>query len=236
MELKPIKKIKTSCPFPMLEYKVDVLYNEVRKASGIAYILLELIQKSAMGNEKIAEVLKRFGIPSELHYIFAKELSSLVANGILNTRINSSYIDNIKYFEQMTLELFELTAKGKKMFAEGAIPTGQEKAKTTPVFYSPVTRKFELVCTQSYAPLETSFLGDDFLDKVKYDVSGMEEYLKFVQTKIGLKAEEMIIKITYQEPKKLAAKAEENLTITIDADGMDFSFATSDEKAFFEKY
>jgi hypothetical protein len=220
----------------MLEYKVDVLYNEVRKASGIAYILLELIQKSAMGSEKIAEVLKRFGIPSELHYIFAKELSSLVANGILNTRINSSYIDNIKYFEQMTLELFELTAKGKKMFAEGAIPTGQEKAKTTPVFYSPVTRKFELKCIQSYAPIETSFLGEDFLDKVKYDVSGMEEYLKFVQTKVGLKAEEMIIKITYQEPKKLAAKAEENLTIAIDADGMDFSFATSDEKAFFEKY
>ena len=236
MELKPIKKIKTSCPFPMLEYKVDVLYNEVRKASGIAYILLELIQKSAMGNEKIAEVLKRFGIPSDLHYMFAKELSSLVANGILDTRINSSYIDNIKYFEQMKLDLFELTAKGRKMFAEGAIPTGQEKAKTTPVFYSPVTRKFELVCTQSYAPLETSFLGEDFLDKVKYDVSGMEEYLKFVQTKVGLKAEEMIIKITYQEPKKLAAKAEENLTITIDADGMDFGFATSDEKAFFESY
>ena len=236
MELKPIKKIKTSCPFPMLEYKVDVLYNEVRKASGIAYILLELIQKSAMGSEKIAEVLKRFGIPSDLHYMFAKELSSLVANGILDTRINSSYIDNIKYFEQMTLDLFELTAKGRKMFAEGAIPTGQEKAKTTPVFYSPVTRKFELVCTQSYAPLETSFLGEDFLDKVKYDVSGMEEYLKFVQTKVGLKAEEMIIKITYQEPKKLAAKAEENLTITIDSDGMDFSFATSDEKAFFESY
>ena len=236
MELKPIKKIKTSCPFPMLEYKVDVFYNEVRKASGIAYILLELIQKSAMGSEKIAEVLKRFGIPSDLHYIFAKELSSLVANGILNTKINSSYIDNIKYFGQMTLDLFELTAKGRKMFAEGAIPTGQEKAKTTPVFYSPVTRKFDLVCTQSYAPLETSFLGEDFLDKVKYDVSGMEEYLKSVQTKVGLKAEEMIVRITYQEPKKLAAKAEENLTITIDADGMDFSFATSDEKAFFERY
>ena len=236
MELKPIKKIKNSCPFPMLEYKVDVLYNEVRKASGIAYIILELIQKSAMGSEKIAEVLKRFGIPSDLHYMFAKELSSLVANGILDTRINSSYIDNFKYFEQMTLDLFELTAKGRKMFAEGAIPTGQEKAKTTPVFYSPVTRKFELVCVQSYAPLETSFLGEDFLDNVKYDVSGMEEYLKFVQTKVGLKAEEMIIKITYQEPKKLAAKAEENLTITIDANGMDFGFATSDEKAFFESY
>lgn len=236
MEIKPIKKIKTSCPFPMLEYKVDVLYNEVRKASGIAYIILELIQKSAMGSEKIAEVLKRFGIPSDMLYIFAKELSSLVANGIVESKYNASYIDRMQYFEEMTLDIFSLTEKGVKMFKEGAIPTGQEKAKTTPVFYSPVTRKFELVCTQSYAPLETSFLGEDFLDKVKYDVSGMEEYLKFVQTEVGLKAEEMIIKITYQEPKRLAAKAEENLTITIDADGMDFSFATSDEKAFFERY
>lgn len=236
MELKPIKKIKTSCPFPMLEYKVDVLYNEVRKASGIAYIILELIQKSAMGSEKIAEVLKRFGIPSDMLYIFAKELSSLVANGIVESKYNASYIDRMQYFEEMTLDIFSLTEKGVKMFKEGAIPTGQEKAKTTPVFYSPVTRKFDLVCTQSYAPIETSFLGEDFLDKVKYDVSGMEEYLKFVQTKVGLKAEEMIIKITYQEPKKLAAKAEENLTITIDANGMDFGFATSDEKAFFESY
>lgn len=236
MELKPIKKIKTSCPFPMLEYKVDVLYNEVRKASGIAYIILELIQKSAMGSEKIAEVLKRFDIPSDMLYIFAKELSSLVANGIVESKYNASYIDRMQYFEEMTLDIFSLTEKGVKMFKEGAIPTGQEKAKTTPVFYSPVTRKFELVCTQSYAPLETSFLGEDFLDNVKYDVSGMEEYLKSVQTKVGLKAEEMIVRITYQEPKKLAAKAEENLTITIDADGMDFSFATSDEKAFFERY
>ena len=236
MELKPIKKIKTSCPFPMLEYKVDVLYNEVRKASGIAYILLELIQKSKMESEKVATVLKKFGIPTELHIIFAQELATLTANGILEASIYAQYLSDQKYFEQAMIGDFKLTDKGKKMFAEGAIPTGQEKAKTTPVFYSPVTRKFELVCTQSYAPLETSFLGEDFLDKVKYDVSGMEEYLKFVQTKVGLKAEEMIIKITYQEPKKLAAKAEENLTITIDADGMDFSFATSDEKAFFESY
>ena len=236
MELKPIKKIKTSCPFPMLEYKVDVLYNEVRKASGIAYILLELIQKSKMESEKVATVLKKFGIPTELHIIFAQELATLTANGILEASIYAQYLSDQKYFEQAMIGDFKLTDKGKKMFAEGAIPTGQEKAKTTPVFYSPVTRKFELVCTQSYAPLKTSFLGEDFLDKVKYDVSGMEEYLKFVQTKVGLKAEEMIIKITYQEPKKLAAKAEENLTITIDADGMDFSFATSDEKAFFESY
>ena len=41
----------------MLEYKVDVLYNEVRKASGIAYILLELIQKSDIFTDDVVRAL-----------------------------------------------------------------------------------------------------------------------------------------------------------------------------------
>ena len=45
MEEKIIKQIKTQCPFPLLIYKTHIKYNEVRKASGIAYILLELISK-----------------------------------------------------------------------------------------------------------------------------------------------------------------------------------------------
>ena len=53
MEEKVIKQIKTSCPFPLLLYKTSVKYNEVRKASGIAYILLDLIQKTAASREKM---------------------------------------------------------------------------------------------------------------------------------------------------------------------------------------
>lgn len=231
-----IKRIKTSCPFPMLEFKSVVHYNEVRKASGIAYILLELMQKPVMKKEKIATVLLKFGIPTDLHHIFAKELSSLVANGIVYTRFNSSYIDSPHYFEQMTVSMFSLTPKGEKMFAEGAIPTGQEKAKPVSLFFSPVTRKFALICTQSYAPLETSFLGENFLDNIKYDLSGMEEYVKSVQTKIGLKAEEMIVSVEHGDAKKLVVKSEENLSITIDSSGVTFELASSDESAFFQKY
>lgn len=40
-----LKQLKTTCPFPLLIYKTSVKYNEVRKASGIAYIILDLIQK-----------------------------------------------------------------------------------------------------------------------------------------------------------------------------------------------
>ena len=46
MEEKIIKQFKTTVPFPLLIYKTNITYNEVRKASVIAYIRLDIIQKS----------------------------------------------------------------------------------------------------------------------------------------------------------------------------------------------
>lgn len=54
MEEKSLLKFKTSVPFPLLIYKVNVKYNEVRKASGVAYILLDLIDKTAVPKKKSA--------------------------------------------------------------------------------------------------------------------------------------------------------------------------------------
>ena len=45
MEEKSLLKFTTAIPFPLLVYKVNVRYNEVRKASGVAYILLDVIGK-----------------------------------------------------------------------------------------------------------------------------------------------------------------------------------------------
>lgn len=231
-----MKIIKTSCPFPMLCYPVTVRYNEVRKASGIAYILLELMQQSAMREENIGTVLLRFGIPADLHYLFAKELSSLVATGIVESAVNASYIERPEYFGEMKMGYFGLTAKGKKMFAEGAIPTGEERAKKVDLFCRPATRKYEYYCQQSYAPLHTSFLGEDFLDAVDYDVSDMEDYIRSTKDKVGLKKEELVVGISCEEPKKLAVKTEDNLSIEIGRYGVRFVFESTDEQAFFQKY
>ena len=122
------------------------------------------------------------------------------------------------------------------MFADGAIPTGEEKAKLTPLFYRPATRKFEYYCTDSYAPLETSFLGENFLDRVSYDVSDMEDFITSTKDKVGLKKEERIIDVSYEAPQKLAVKSDENLTIEIYSDGVDFVLNSTDEQAFFNKY
>ena len=236
MEEKVIKQIKTSCPFPLLRYKTSVKYNEVRKASGIAYILLDLIQKTATSSEKMGEVLLKFGIPKELHYIFGKEIANLIGTEILQSIYPATHFLNPNYFSEIMVKDISLTAKGRKMFTEGAIPTGAEKTKTKDIYFSPVTRKFDVESKVAYMPLAACYLGEEFLDKVDIDISGLEDYINANTTKIGLKAEERMVSYETEEPKKLHVRKEDGMTIIIRPSGVEFSFGTSDETAFFYKY
>ena len=236
MEEKVIKQIKTSCPFPLLLYKTSVKYNEVRKASGIAYILLDLIQKTATSSEKMGEVLLKFGIPKELHYIFGKEIANLIGTEILQSVYPATHFLNPNYFSEIMVKDISLTAKGRKMCTEGAIPTGAEKTKTKDIYFSPVTRKFDVESKVAYMPLAACYLGEEFLDKVDIDISGLEDYINANTTKIGLKAEERMVSYETEEPKKLHVRKEDGMTIVIRPSGVEFSFGTSDETAFFYKY
>ena len=236
MEEKVIKQIKTSCPFPLLLYKTNVKYNEVRKASGIAYILLDLIQKTAASREKIGEVLLKFGIPKELHYIFGKEIANLIGTEILQSVYPATHFLNPNYFSEIMVKDISLTAKGRKMFTEGAIPTGAEKTKTKDIYFSPVTRKFDVESKVAYMPLAACYLGEEFLDKVDIDISGLEDYINANTTKIGLKAEERMVSYETEEPQKLHIRKEDGMTIVIRLSGVEFFFGTSDETAFFYKY
>lgn len=236
MEEKVIKQIKTSCPFPLLCYKTSVRYNEVRKASGIAYILLDLIQKTATSSEKMGDILLKFGIPKDLHYIFGKEIANLIGTDILSSVYPSTHFLNPKYFSEIMIKDVSLTAKGRKMFTEGAIPTGAEKTKIKNIYFSPVTRRFDVESKLAYMPLSACYLGEEFLDKVDIDISGLEDYINANATKIGLKAEERVVSFETEEPEKLHVRKEEGMTIVIRPSGVEFSFETSDETAFFYKY
>ena len=236
MDEKILKQLKTTCPFPLLIYKTSVKYNEVRKASGIAYILLDLIQKESDSNDKISDVLLKFGIPTNLHYIFGQEIANLMSTDILSSHFDPSYFAKPTYFKQITIGDVELTPKGKKMFQDGAIPTGAEKVKVKDIYFSPVTRKFDVESKVPYMTLGSSFLGDDFMDRVDVDISGMEDYINANGTKIGLKAEERVVYFECEEPQKMHTRKEEGMTIIIRPSGVEFKFDTTDENAFFNKY
>lgn len=236
MDEKILKQLKTTCPFPLLIYKTSVKYNEVRKASGIAYIILDLIQKESESNDKISDVLLKFGIPANLHYIFGQEIANLMSTDILSSHFDPSYFAKPTYFKQITIGDIELTPKGKKMFQDGAIPTGAEKVKVKDIYYSPVTRKFDVESKVPYMTLGSSFLGDDFMDHINVDISGMEDYINANRTKIGLKAEERVVSFECEEPQKMHTRKEEGMTIIIRPSGVEFKFDTTDENAFFNKY
>lgn len=235
MEEKAIKQIKTQLPFPLLIYKTRIKYNEVRKASGISYILLELISKQS-SDIRFSKALSKFGIPTDLHSLFGKEIAGLIGTEILQLRYSASHFENPRYFGEIKLNEVALTEKGKKLFREGAIPTGQEGHKTKDVFFSPVTRKFDVQSSVSCSPLASCFLGEEFLDRVEIDIGGLEDWLNANTTKVGLKAEERMISFETEEPQKMNVRTEDNLAINIYPSKVEFTFATSDEKVFFDKY
>lgn len=236
MEEKVLKKIVSTCPFPLLIYKTNIKYNEVKKASGIAYILLDLFQKATNKDETIAETLLRFGIPTELHYIFGREIERLLSTDIVESPYRSEHFSTPKYFSEIRIADVKLTKKGQKLFREGAIPTGEEKVKTKDIYFSPVTRKFDVASSSSYTTIASSFLGESFMDTVEVDISNMGDYINSNVQKLGLKSEERVISYETEEPQVMITRQEDGMTIIIRPSGAEFYFETSDERAFFNKY
>ena len=67
-------KIKTSFPFPFQKLISKVDYTEVKEASGIQYIILALINNNANKEEKFYDILRKFGVPNDLMFMFVDEL------------------------------------------------------------------------------------------------------------------------------------------------------------------
>lgn len=236
MEEKVVKLIKTTTvPFPLYVYRTSVKYNEVRKASGIAYIILDLLLKNANKDDTIEEVLLKFGIPKDLHYIFGREISNLMNAEIIASRFAPGDFTD-RHISVIRMSELSLTLKGRKLFKEGAIPTGAEKVKVKDIFFNPVTRKFDVNVSVPYTSFASSFLGEEFLDRIDVDISGMEDYINANTTKIGLKAEERMISFEVDEPQKMQVRKEDGMSIIIKPSGVEFGFETSDETAFFYKY
>ena len=58
-----------------------------------------------------------------------------------------------KYFGEIKVNEVALTTKGQKLFKDGAIPTGVEKERAKDIFFSPVTRKFDVQYNMPPSPL-----------------------------------------------------------------------------------
>lgn len=185
-------KLETSMQFPFFKMYELVTYSEVKKPSGVAYILLVLISESKNKHDKLANLLENFGIPKSLHYIFADSIQYLIEQDILE---NSNFYKS--EFASYSIGSFTFTSKGKKIFAEESISTGVNKEIKIPVFYNIALNELSLKIDSDLdpKPLMDCAIKPEFMDK--FDCKkNVENYLNLQKGKgIGIKKEEIITQV-----------------------------------------
>lgn len=155
-------KLETSFQFPFFKLNELVSYSEVKKPSGVQYMILVLINESKNRNALISTTLNNFGVPKNLFEIFSGAIKDLINNEIIE--IDSS--DYNQYIENLRIGDFRFTKKGKKVFDEESIPTGVIKEAKIPFYYNIAMNELSLNLNNDMEPkpLMDSALTPDFFD------------------------------------------------------------------------
>ena len=206
-------KLETSIQFPFFKLNELVTYSEVKKPSGVAYILLVLISESKNKNDRLSKVLENFGIPKSLHYIFADNVQYLMEQGILE-EFNFYKTE----FDNYLIGSFQFTSKGKKIFAEESIPTGINKELKVPVFYNIAMNELLLKMDNDLdpKPLMDCAITPEFMDRFKNE-KNVENFLNLQKGKgISVKKEEIITNVEQLDQENWIGKYDCDMNINGD--------------------
>ena len=234
MEDNSIFELKTSWPFPIIHYSVNTSYIVVRKASGIAYILLQLISSSENNSEKLVVTLKNLGVPGDIHYIFAGELALMINYGIIQMRSGRDFGTDLIGMYQVSD--FEITELGKKLFKEGTIPTGENNTKKLNVYYDVSQKDTKNKFEQKLSLLENSTLNQNCVGDIVLNNQDVEMYITENMSKYGFRKGERIAEFNHEEPEILVYKIDEAVMVRISAEGLQIQATNKERDVFIHKY
>lgn len=225
--------IDTTLPFPFLELNEIVTATEVKKPSGVTYMILVLLKESKNKDQYFAPLLESFGIPKTLHGIYAEEIKRLLDAGII-TCPDGQYVP--AWFSKYTLEDFRFTSLGEKVFAEEQISTGKEKESKVKCYYDIALNQLSL---RPNPELEVKALYDNVFDEkfvlqfeCKKDVEDYFNSQKGPQFQV--KAAEVITKVELQEKKCFVGKY--NAKFVIDGDTLSIKIDHKSAQEFFDEF
>ena len=222
-------KLETSIQFPFFKINELVTYSEVKKPSGVAYILLVLISESKNKNDRLSKVLENFGIPKSLHYIFADNVQYLMNQGIIE-----EFNFYKSEFDHYLIGSFSFTSKGKKIFAEESIPTGVNKELKIPVFYNIAINELALKMDADLdpKPLMDCAITPEFMNRFKCEKNA-ENFLNLQKGKgIIIKKEEIITSVEQLEQENWIGKYD--CEMNINGDDIEIRFDESLLQKFFD--
>lgn len=217
MESKVLFETDTAWPFPVLQYTTTTSYVEVRKASGIAYILLQLISSSDDNSEKLVATLKSLGVPNDIHYIFAGELAYMISFGIIQMKSGREF--GVELMDMYQISDFEITKLGKKLFKEGTIPTGNDKVKKLNTYYDVSRKDTQVKSAWKLFTLEKSALDANCVGNVVLNDTDVEMFISENMNKYAFRKGEHISGFEHETPEVFVYKMDDAVTLTISQEG-----------------
>lgn len=237
-------KIDTTFQFPFFKLNELVSYSEVKKPSGIQYMLLVLINESKNKASTMKTILNNFGVPDSLFIIFSAAANDLINNGI----IEFEQLGTTDYFAEYRIGQFRFTEKGKKVFKDESIPTGKTKEAKIPLFYDIAMNRLSLSMPPDLDPkplmdsaITPEFMAqfvckkneEDFINTKKGVRIAIYENGKVAKTEI-IKTEEIITSVERLSSENWVCKYD--CIIIINDDKITFEFDDVVLKNFFEEY
>ena len=237
-------KLETSFQFPFFKLNEIVSYSEVKKPSGIAYMLLVLIKESNDKNVLLSQLLENFGVPHSLHYIYSDTIANLISQDILITRYGGDYYRNM--FSSLRIGDLAFTTKGEKIFAEESIPTGVTKEAKIPVYYDIAMRQLALAIPASFEPkpLMDSAITEDFMADFSCDKSVEDFVNKNKGVRIPIYENGKVVKNELIKKEEIITKVEEiskenwtgkyDCTVVLEGNTLSFEFEEKAVQNFFD--
>jgi hypothetical protein len=233
-----IYKFETSFPFPIVKLTTLIHHTEVSKPTGISYIILVLINESANKRTKLSNLLIQFGVPSDLHGIFADEIYNLINE--LEIIKCTPYEYNRAHFAEYLVGNFVFTEKGKKVFRDELIPASKTIESKQELFYDPTHNQLmdKIPSDWKVGKIDSSILPNKLAERFEYkSVSELEEYLNSVKGKgIIVKKDEIITDVSIMNNEYFYTTFP--ITLSIDNENHMIDFTLSDDRlqSFFDKY
>lgn len=230
-------KFETSFPFPILKVNTLINHSEVSKPTGISYIILVLINESANKGENLAKLLIQFGVPQDLHGIFADEIYKLINDlEIIQNEKYGSY--NKVYFNNYKVGDFSFTEKGKKVFKEELIPSNKAIESKQEIYYSPAERLLmdRIPSDWKLGKIDKSVLPNEMAQKHEYsDAIELEEYLNSKKGKgIVVKKDEIITGVSISGNEHFFTTFPVTFIINSDEQFVSFDLNNNQIQKFFE--
>ena len=200
--------------FPIYQYTIDVSYYETRRASGISYIILELIDKSN-NNEKINQTLQSLGIPADISYIFCDEFSNMYHYNIIKMKNDRRFYP--EYWDEYHFTDFEITEHGKELIKNGEIPTGDINKRELRVYYDYVMKNTESKWTTSLDELDEDEKKQSIEDsKTILNNSDIEKFISKNMASYNFKKKEVISKYKHSPVECFSYELKKEVAINID--------------------